>query len=478
MRRLRKTRLLVILLAVIAASFAARPAKRAGDPTAAEQAALERISADSLRINLSFLASKELEGRATPSPGLDRAAEYIAEQFRNAGLEPAAEGSYFQVAKFDNAKPDLTGFRLLLNSGDKQIEIPAGESRPHALQPLDYTDAPVVVLPASGFIPPVAGTIVAGTLERYGDEALLEELQSRKPKLILLIGKSGRSRPAGDFLDDLALHHPPVIRIRNSAALEFLQHNRGFTMSLHLASPEVKEVSLRNVVALLPGSDPSLRDQYLLLTAHYDHLGRGPRGIYYGANDNASGTASVIEIGKALASLRPHPRRSILFMTFFGEEEGLLGSYYYAHTPLFPLSKTVADINLEQMGRTDEQSGPRLLSFAITGPSYSDLPAIVSAGAKTAGIGVWPLPDADGYFPRSDNYAFALRGMVAHTIAVAAQYPDYHGLGDTPDKIDYANMARVDRGVAAGVLRVADDPDPPHWSDAKAAAVYRAAGEK
>ncbi|HEY3790157.1 MAG TPA: M28 family peptidase, partial [Urbifossiella sp.] len=426
----------------------------AGPP--AEQAAIDRISADSLRTDLTFIASDELEGRNTPSPGLDRAADYIAEQFRRAGLTPAApDHSYFQVAKFDESTPDMNGFHLVLKGANKQLDIPVSEARPRTLTALDFTDAPVVALPPNGAIPNVAGMVVAGAAQRYGDDALLEELESRKAALILLIGKSGRPSRAGRFLDDLELHHPPVIRIRDSAAFELLQKTAHFTLTLHLAKPAVNEVSLRNVAGLLPGSDPMLRDQYVLLTAHYDHLGKGPKGIFNGANDNGSGTVSVIQIADALATLNPRPRRSILFMTFFGEEEGLLGSYYYAHSPLFPLASTVADINLEQMGRTDETSGRRVLSFTFTGPAYSNLPAIMSAAAKTEGIGTWPLKDADGFFDRSDNYAFALHGVVAHTIAVAAEYPEYHAVGDTVEKIDFANMAAVDRGVAAGVLRIA-----------------------
>jgi hypothetical protein len=445
----------------------------------AEQAALDRISVDSLRANLSFIASGELEGRNTPSPGLDRAADYIAGRFRRAGLEPAAAGhSYFQIAEFDQSTPDLTGFQLLLKSGDKQIDIPVSEARPRSLVALDLIDAPVTVLPESGVIPPVAGLVVAGTLDRYGDEALLEELQSRKPALILLVDKSGRSVRAGKFLDDVALHHAPVIRIRDSGALALLRRTGQISLSVHLAKPTVNEVSLRNVVGLLPGSDPVLRSRYVLLTAHYDHLGTGPKGIFNGANDNGSGTVSVIEIANALATLSPRPKRSILFMTFFGEEEGLLGSYYYAHSPLFPLASTVADINLEQMGRTDDTSGKRVLSFTFSGASYSNLPAIMSAAAKTEGIDTWPLKDSDSYFDRSDNYAFALHGIVAHTIVVAAEYSDYHAVGDTVQKIDFANMTKVDRGVAAGVLRIADDPSPPQWSNSSGALIYREAGRK
>ena len=106
---------------------------------------------------------------------------------------------------------------------------------PRSLIALDFVDAPVTVLPDSGVIPPVVGKVVAGTLNRYGDEALLEELQSRKPALILLFEKSGRAARAGRFLDDVALHHPPVIRIRDSSALELLKGTERFTLSLHLA---------------------------------------------------------------------------------------------------------------------------------------------------------------------------------------------------------------------------------------------------
>jgi len=248
-------------------------------------------------------------------------------------------------------------------------------------------------------------------------------------------------------------------------------------VSLHLAKPVLKEAVLRNVAAVLRGSDAGLRDQYLLLTAHYDHLGRSSRGIFNGANDNGSGTVSVIEIARALAALNPHPKRSILFVTLFGEEEGLLGSYYYTHHPLVPLKNTVANINLEQMGRTDEQSGREVAAFAFTGPSYSNLPEIMGEAAKAEGVSIYRRRDADDFFDRSDNFAFAQYGIVAHTLAVAFEYPDYHGLGDKSEKIDYANMATVDRGIAAGIVQLADELETPKWSNARGAAIYRDAGK-
>jgi hypothetical protein len=480
-RRFEMKNFLVLLLLAIAATLAAA---RLGALPAAEQAALDRISAASLKTNLSYLASDELEGRGTPSHGLDLAADYIAAQFQHEGLSPAArDGSYFQVAAFVQVEPRMEGIRLLLHSqgpdsNPKPIEIPKDEIRVQSAAALDVTDGQVLTLPANGAIPPVEGMIVAGAASRYGREALLEQLQSRRPAMILLFGKTAHHGSPKKFEDDLSLHHAPVIRIDDAEAFGFLGKNARFAVSLHVPQPAVKQATLRNVAALLPGSDAMLRDQYVLLTAHYDHLGKTAKGIFHGANDNASGTASVIEIAGALATLNPHPKRSILFITFFGEEEGLLGSYYYAHSPLVPLSSTVANINLEQMGRTDDASGRHLLSFMITGPSFSNLPSILSDAAKPEGIATWRLGDADAYFARSDNYGLALHGVVAHTIAVAAEFPDYHALGDTSEKIDYENMARVDRGVAGGVLRVANEPQTPKWSPAPEAAVYREAAAR
>jgi hypothetical protein len=150
----------------------------------------------------------------------------------------------------------------------------------------------------------------------------------------------------------------------------------------------------------------------------------------------------------------------------------LLGAYYYSHHPLVPIRETIADINLEQMGRTDDTAGQRIAEFAFTGPSYSNLPAIMADAAKSAGVNVYTRKDADDYFDRSDNYAFAQFGIVSHTIAVAFEYPDYHAPGDTPDKIDYQNLAKVDRGVAEGVLAVANSARPPRWSASPRAKVY------
>lgn len=295
--------------------------------TNARSTAIHKVMAESLRANVEYLASDELEGRATPSAGLDKAAIFIAAQFRKTGLQPI-KGSYFQEA-------------------------------------------------------PVTGGIA------------------------------------------------------------------------------------RNVVGLLRGTDPKLRDTYIIVSSHYDHLGMAPSGedlIFNGANDDASGTASVIEIAKVLEGYRP--RRSVLFITFFGEERGLLGSRYYAQHPLVPVAATIAQLNLEQMGRTDATNGPQVRGANVTGFDMSDLPAILADTAKLEGIHIWKDQAAsDAYFGRSDNQPLADLGIPAHTLSVAYGFPDYHKVTDSADKLDYENMALVDRAVALALLRLANDKNIPKWNE-------------
>ena len=133
---------------------------------------------------------------------------------------------------------------------------------------------------------------------------------------------------------------------------------------------KIKPIKLRNVVGLLRGSDPALKDTYVLVTGHYDHIGMSGNcedRIYNGANDDGSGTVSVVELASALTTLKERPKRSLVFMTVFGEEKGLLGSRYYGRHPIFPIEKTIADINLEQVGRTDSTEGPQIANASMTG---------------------------------------------------------------------------------------------------------------
>ena len=223
-------------------------------------------------------------------------------------------------------------------------------------------------------------------------------------------------------------------------------------------------MKLRNVVGIVRGSDPTLKDTYVLVTAHYDHVGVSPSGdgdrISNGANDDGSGTVSVVEIASALAALQQKPKRSIVFMTVFGEEKGMLGSRYYTRHPIFPLEHTVANINLEQVGRTDSTEGPQVGTASLTGFDFSEIGTILQAAGNPPAFAFTSTPtNSDSYFSRSDNQAFATMGVPAHTLCVAFNYPDYHRPGDHWDKVDYDNMAKVDRMVALALLMIANNPE-------------------
>jgi Zn-dependent M28 family amino/carboxypeptidase len=225
---------------------------------------------------------------------------------------------------------------------------------------------------------------------------------------------------------------------------------------------------MHNVAGLLRGSDPMLRDTYVILSAHYDHVGLAATGedrIMNGANDDASGTVSVIEVARALAAIPQRPARSILFITFFGEERGLLGSRYYGQHPLAPVERTVAHLNLEQVGRTDATEGMKIKTANLTGFDFSGVTPVLVEAAAAAGVQI--LKDdasSDAFFSRSDNQPLADMGVPAHTLSVAYQFPDYHKASDEWDRIDYANMAEINRAIALGVMRLASDAAPPQWN--------------
>ena len=217
----------------------------------------------------------------------------------------------------------------------------------------------------------------------------------------------------------------------------------------------------RNVIGVLKGRDPVLRNTYVLVTAHYDHIGEKKDAtgdtIYNGANDNASSVSALIEIARAMSAALVKPRRSVVFIAYFGEERGLVGSRYYAAHPVFPIEKTYAQVNLEQLGRTDDVEGPRVKAATLTGWDRSDVGTILAAAAKPLGIRIYKHEKySEEFFERSDNEALVKLGVPAHTVSVAYGFPDYHGLGDEAGKLDYANMTAVSRAVRAGIGALAN----------------------
>ncbi len=451
----------MILLALMAAALAFGAD---GELTPPMQAVVNHISADSLRGNLSFLSSDLLEGRGTPSRGLDLAAEFIASQFRRAGLDPAGDDGYFQTATLTLREPNPNGFEMTVTAGGKTLTIPAAETSILTDKPLSLENVPILAadheLPAAD----AAGKVIVWTG------------RGRRPNLpagaAVVLFSSPKREVAFD--PEASVRRPSLNTISSPELMALLKQAKDARVTLHVQPALDRAAKVRNVAGVLRGSDPALRDTYVMLTAHYDHLGMRATGddrIYNGANDDGSGTVSVIEIAAALASMNPHPKRSILFVTFFGEELGLVGSRYYGRHPLEPLAKTIADLNLEQIGRTDDSDGPQVGTATVTGFDFSSLTGVLVEAGRLTGVKVYKSEkNSDPYFARSDNQALADLGVPAHTLGVAFDFPDYHGVGDEWPKIDYPNMQKVDRMVAVGLMRLASDEPPPRWNAANPAA--------
>jgi Zn-dependent M28 family amino/carboxypeptidase len=457
------------------------------------------LTANGLKADVSFLASDLLEGRGTPSRGLDLAAEYIASQFRRADLEPVGDDGYFQTANFATVTANTEGLELSLDAGGTELKAAEASLTLQDPAATDLSHTPVIKVSMAD-----QAAISALTPEQVAGKVLVIEAGAQP-------AAGGRGRGGAGFIGARGLKPAAVImlqtaggggrggagrggtRPRDASTLSFatlvctdaafrtaLDAAASPTISLHIAAPKVEPVKLHNVVGLLRGSDPALKDTYLLVTGHYDHLGIRDNGtpdhIYNGADDDASGTSSVIEIANAMSRL-PRPKRSIIFMTVFGEELGDLGSHYYATHPIFPLAKTVVDLNLEQLGRTDDLEGPRVGAFNMTGFDYTNLPAVFArAGAKTHIKAIKHEKNSDSYFRRSDNAAFADAGVPSTTISVAYDFPDYHKQGDEWQKLDYENMAKVDRTIALAMIEIANSVSTPKWDEAnpKTAAFVKA----
>ena len=217
-----------------------------------------------------------------------------------------------------------------------------------------------------------------------------------------------------------------------------------------------------NIIGIIRGSDPELANQAIVLGAHYDHLGIGspildsedvPDSIYNGADDNGSGTAAVLEIARELIQGRT-PLRTIVFLLSTGEEFGLLGTRYYIANPVIPLHQTVADLQIEMIGRVDDAAG----SFGkawLTGYERTTLGDQLAASKSH--IVPDPRPDEDFFF-RSDNVAFAVLGIPAHTMSSFGLHPDYHQPSDELDLIDFEHMSAVVDAAVELVRILADGP--------------------
>jgi Peptidase family M28 len=237
-------------------------------------------------------------------------------------------------------------------------------------------------------------------------------------------------------------------------------------VTLHLVAPvESERTHGYNVVARLPGSDPALAHEYVLVTAHMDHIGILRDGrVNNGADDNASGTTTLLVAAEELAQ-RPAPKRSIVFLSVSGEEKGLLGSEWWVEHPTLPLADAVADINVDMVGRNDPDA-----VGATPSPEHEDYNSLVERAveiAPQAGLRVtWTAPEAgkdkvDNYYHRSDHYNFAEKGIPV-VFFFSGLHDDYHKPTDDLEKIDRLKVARMVDFVGRLATDVANAPNRPH----------------
>jgi len=440
-----------------------------------EQTIVRSISADTLKGHVSFLASDALEGRDTPSKGLEVAAEYIASQFRRYGIEPAGNEGYFQTASFGRVTPTTEGFECTMTWNGEAISLPKEAVTLDALNEAEIDKAPVRKVQIGEDTPAfraedLEGKVIVAEDRHKPFQKVMRDrraLASARPALIIYTNGVG----GGSRLRDLSEKTPPQVTIKDDALRKkFAELPDGTieaTVTAKIPKPAIQAAKLENVVGVLRGTDPVLKDTYVLVTAHYDHIGitnAGDDHINNGANDDASGTATVLQLAEDFSRLRVKPKRSIVFIMFFGEEKGMLGSRYYAQHPVFPLAKTIADLNLEHMGRTDDNEGPQLHRLAVTGMDYSTVGDFLKAAGEKTGVEVWRhAKSSDMYFSASDNLSLADAGVPSHTLSVAYMFPDYHRPGDHWDKIDYKNMEQVAGTAAVAAWSLANSPKAPAW---------------
>lgn len=515
----------------------------------AQQSTLEP-SAERLQQHVSYLASDELEGRRTGTTGATEAARYLAREFARVGLRPAlqkaptvvklnqAMARYLQrfpyVSGVEVGKSNTLSFGPYPRTNDNSLQvnvdwlplafstnakvdsgmvfagfgITASELHHDDYAGLNATGKIVIALqgtpdgdnPHGQFLRFEGVRWKAIAARNAGAKALV--VVAREPifsndRLTKLAydntaGEAGIpvvviSRDSADKV--LALSNTSVSQLEQAATAKTPGTNKVLNGEMALSTDVVRnEVPAYNVVGVLEGSDPVLKNEHIVIGAHYDHLGHGGEGslaprsgeIHHGADDNASGTAGVLELARIFSAQRPRLKRTIVFIAFSGEEEGLLGSNYYVNNPLLPLANTVAMINMDMIGRMKDRklviggvgtatewhgiisqanSAQAMKVTANSGtPAPQGVPIVVSANGRPITTvdpnGTFAMTlNEDGYGP-SDHSSFYSK-KIPVLFFWTGTHNDYHKPSDTFDKINYNDEARI-LSLVARIVRDLD----------------------
>jgi len=268
-----------------------------------------------------------------------------------------------------------------------------------------------------------------------------------------MLGRMG----GGDGVPSLVMSVPASVALLQELGVDMQQYpkylegeaelpesKQGTAATLTLLVKHDGDARASNVVAVLRGSDPKLRDEAIVYSAHMDHVGMRMDGdVFNGADDNASGSAGLLAIASAFAKSEQKPRRSIIFLSVSGEELGLWGSQYYSDNPTWQLDEIVADINTDMIGRSGPESGPMQVTVTPSNghAHYSTIVRQAHAFAETLGM---EFTDGDKYYQRSDHYNFARKGIPV-VFFCNGEHEDYHQVSDHADKLDGDKMERIAR---------------------------------
>jgi hypothetical protein len=504
--------------------------------------AADRITHTQLRSYLTFIASDDLEGRQTPSRGLDVAARFLASNVERWGLKPAGDdGTYFQKIELRQQALDPTATTLSI--GDQAYKpgtdflpatagffprvSPGSASGPavyvgygwmvkaKSIDPyagLDVKDKILIVLSHSTRLP--KGIVNADLQGKQGEDWDSPERAARRlgargiiwvPSFQNLASwtqmneQLGRSRTdVANFVADAAgipsvTASPSLVArvfqgekesgeqifargIASDPGASFeLNPARKFTLNVAVKN---EKLFTQNVVAVLEGSDPALKSEYVAFGAHYDHVGTRADGadrIYNGADDDGSGTTALLAMAEAFAQ-GPRPKRSLLFVWHAGEEHGLWGSRYFTENPTVPLNQVVAQLNIDMIGRSKKADDMNPRNRTLSGPNqiYVIGSKVMSdeIGSLTQSVNAGYLnvefdyryddpKDPNRFFFRSDHINYARKGIPI-VFFFDGVHEDYHRVSDSVDKIDFEKMTKVTRTVAALAGAIADLPKRPN----------------
>lgn len=467
------------------------------------------ITSSRLKAHLEFVAHDLLEGRDTPSRGQDIAAWYVATQLKLWGAKPAGENNtYFQ--ELPNTTTVIDRERTFMTVGGEKLAYGSGWFAPARKLSISGSCVYVghgYVMPNSG-IDPYAGVdlrgkavLVSGTPRGFSQE-MLRTGQSIPPQraafekgaAALIVVRDASSSDFRRMADAYAStegeegQQPdrPVIYVNRRSAAKLLSRTdsefdsllsdvESFkpsdtvvgTASLRLeVAVRSKKIGASNVVAVIPGSDPVLSKEYVAFGAHIDHVGINPNmspdGIYNGADDDGSGTVSILEIAHAFATGK-RPLRSLLFVWHTGEEKGLWGSAHFTNNPTIDLKNVIAQLNIDMIGRSRAPGDTDSRNEMLTGPNAiyvvgsrrisSDLGDICAAVNKslynlTYNYHYDTPNEPENIYERSDHYMYAQKGIPI-AFWFDGVHVDYHQPGDEVSKIDFTKMERIARTIYA-----------------------------